>query len=147
MDSRRIKVLVDTNVLIDFVNASRPGHDLAKEVFQFIFSHDVEAAVTTQSVMDTAYLSGKGSPETMKQVRETLRYILLHTNASYIDSIEARLALENPNPDIEDSAHLIFAEVECCDIILTNDKKLLARPVPAPMKVMTPEAFVNNCRA
>lgn len=30
---------------------------------------------------------------------------------------------------------------------ITNDKAFLAREVPRPMQVMTPQDFVNRCRA
>ena len=74
-------------------------------------------------------------------------FLMDHVNVSYVDSFDVKTGLRDACPDIEDSAQISLAYSQCCDIIVTADKELLSREVPRPMKVMTPEEFVNNCRA
>ena len=73
--------------------------------------------------------------------------MLGHTNSSHIDTFDLKTALEDSNSDIEDSAQIAFAYSQRCDIIVTHDNRLLSRDVPSPIKVMTPEEFVNLCLA
>lgn len=143
----KTKAFIDTNILVDFVDPHRPGHQAAQDVFQLIFSNKVEAAVSTQSILDVVYIGRRSGVESGRKAKETLLHVLAHTNIQNIDSLQTSVALKDPDPDVEDSAHIAFAYDECCDVIITNDKKLLSREVPKPMLVMTPEAFVDKCRA
>lgn len=143
----KTKVFIDTNVLVDFVDQDREKHRIARDVFHMIYSNVVEAAVSTQSILDVAYLCRKSESVSIKDLRNAMLFLLNHTNSGYLDTFDLSEALKNPHADIEDSAQISFAYNQCCDIILTNDKKMLSREVPSPMKVMTPEEFVNSCRA
>ena len=143
----RIKVFVDTNVLLDFVDPDREKHRIAREVFHLIYSNKVEAAVSTQSILDVVYLGRKTNSVSHKELRDAMLFLLTHTNSGYLDTFDLSTALKDPHTDIEDNAQISFAYNQCCDFIITNDKKMLSREVPKPMQVMTPEEFVNNCRA
>ena len=143
----KIKVCIDTNILLDFVSADRERHAIAQQLFHLIYTHKVEATVSTQSVLDAAYLAGKKPLSGISDYRTAMLYMLMRTDVGYVDSFDLRDALENTHPDIEDSALISFAYDNCCDFFLTNDKELLSREVPRPMKVMTPEEFVDKCRA
>lgn len=141
------KVFIDTNVIVDFLLPDRPKHATAREVFKIIYSHQSEAAISTQSILDAAYICGKTPGYVQNTFRETILYMLDRTNASSVDPFDVKTGLRDLNPDIEDNAQISFAYSQCCDIIVTSDKKLLSREVPRPMRVMTPEDFVNACRA
>lgn len=143
----KIKVMVDTNVLLDYLIPSRKGHEAALALFELILAVKVEAAFSTQSVMDAVYVGRKEKEVPEKEIRSVLYHLLCRTNAGTIDTLSARQALLEEHPDVEDSAHIAFAYDECCDVIITGDSGLLAREVPRPMKVMTPEEFVDKCRA
>ena len=54
--------------------------------------------------------------------------------------------LQEPDSDLEDNAQLAFALDQCCDVVLTHDRDLLTRSVPAPLLLLTPEAFLEKCR-
>lgn len=141
------KIFVDTNILVDFFLPERPKHAISRVVFHLIFSHYVEASISTQSLLDAVYICGKSSNFNPEAFRETMLYIVEHTNISYLDFFDVKNGLMDACPDIEDSAQISFAYDQCCDFIITADKELLSRTVPKPMKVMTPEEFVNHCRA
>ena len=140
------KVFVDSNVLLDYMIPSRKGHDVVVNLFSLILTGKIEASFSTQTILDVVYI-GRRQLDFPEGFRETLIYLITRTNASYIDTWDVKSALKDPNPDIEDSAQISFAYSQCCDVIVTRDKKLLSREVPKPIRVMTPEDFVNNCRA
>lgn len=144
---RRIKILIDTNILVDYLQLERKGHALACELFQLVFSHSIEAAISTQSFLDAVYVCMRNSAYESSVIRDSLLYIRDRTNVYAIDAFDLEAALKNPNLDIEDSAQISFAYSHGCDILVTSDKKFLSREVPRPMRVMSPEDFVNACRA
>ena len=140
------KVFIDTNVLLDYLIPARENHKAVLSLFALILNGKIEASFSTQSMLDAVYV-GRKHPDFIKNYRETLVALINRTNASYIDTWDMKTALTDPDPDIEDSAQISFAYNQCCDFIITNDKQMLSREVPKPMRVMTPEEFVNNCRA
>ena len=143
----RIKVFVDTNVLVDYLLPDRLRHQQAVELFELILAVKIEAAFSTQSMLDAMYICRNQEKCPEEMLRRSLQCLLSCTNASYVHPSALGQALKDPSPDVEDSAHIAFAYDECCDVIITNDKNLLSREVPKPMLVMTPEAFVDKCRA
>lgn len=93
--------------------------------------------------VQTAYRLDAGLLERLKwKARRTHQSL-----NSYVEDVLEREALKDPGDDLEDNAQIAFAYSQCCDGLLTYDKKLLSRELPRPMKVMTPEEFVNHCRA
>jgi len=144
---RRIKVFIDTNVLVDYFQEDRVGHATATELFYLVYNSLVEAAISTQSILDAAYVCRRHPAYDASLFRESALFMLGHTNSSYIDTFDLKTALCDPDPDIEDSAQIAFAYSQRCDIVVTHDNRLLSRDVPSPIQVMSPENFVNLCRA
>ena len=143
----RIKAFIDTNVLLDFFQKERARHTIATELFNLVYQGQIEAAISTQSILDAAYVCRRHPAYVASFFRESARYMMDRVNSGYIDPSDVKSALEDSNPDIEDSAQISFAYSQCCDVIVTSDKKLFAREVPSPMQVMTPEDFVDHFRA
>lgn len=106
----------------------------------------MEAEITTQSFLDTVYICGRAAGRKDTQLRKSLKELRLRTNVSFIDSFELGDALGDADPDMEDSAHISHAYHSGCDVIITNDKALLSREMPAPMKALSPEDFLRRCR-
>ena len=142
-----VKVFVDTNVLIDFMQSSRKGHLVARDCFHLILSGKVEGELSTQSILDAAYICAKDESYNDGAFRDTMSMLTVRINIDPIEPSSVRRALDNSNPDIEDSAQIALAYDNVCDFIITNDAKLLKRELPAPLKAMTPEAFIERCKA
>ncbi len=141
------KVFIDTNVLVDYLVPSAERHEQAVDVFSLILSSSIEAAFSTQSILDAAYIGRRYPDFSQKAFREISRTLLDRTNTDGIDTFNLRVALKDEHPDLKDNAQIAFAYDQCCDVLLTNDRKLLSRDVPSPMKVMTPEEFLSHCLA
>jgi len=142
----RLKVFVDTNVLLDYLVASREMHASATDLFSIILSSSIEAAFSTQSMLDISYIGKKYKGFNLDIFRKAMNELLARTNVSSIDCFDMRLALQDPEIDLEDNAQIAFAHAQKCDIIVTNDRKLLSRALPAPMIAMTTEDFLSHCR-
>ena len=55
----RIKAFIDTNILLDYMIPSREGHDVVVNLFSLILTAKIEAAFSTQSILDAVYIGRK----------------------------------------------------------------------------------------
>ena len=141
-----LKALIDTNVLVDFFVEDRPSHEMARRIMFLVLNGRMEAEITTQTFLDTVYICSRACGHHDAQLRKSLNELRLRTNVSSIDSFELGDALGDADPDMEDSAHISHAYHSGCDVIITNDKALLSREMPAPMKALSPEEFLRLCQ-
>ena len=51
----KVKVAIDTNVLLDVLLETRPGHHLAQQVISAAEAGLFKAQISTQSILDAAY--------------------------------------------------------------------------------------------
>lgn len=143
----KIKVFVDTNVLLDYLVPDRENHARAVDLFSLILTNTIEAAFSTHSILDVAYIGKKYNGFSMDSFRRVMEMLLGRTNVSYIDTFDIHTALRDPNEDIEDNAQIAFADTQRCDVIITYDKKMHSRPVPTPLIIMNTEEFLSQCKA
>ena len=140
-----IKVFLDTNILVDFLCPERSGHEEAGKILSMILDGDIEAQISTQSIIDAAYIVQTKYGVSIEEFKEKIGYLRLRTNIGYVDSFNVKAAIADPDPDFEDSALIANAEYGFCDIFLTGDKKLLSRPKRPVMLIMTPQDFLSRC--
>ena len=74
-----MKAFLDTNVLLDILMDSRPEHEAALFLLQVIRSGDISGCLTTQSIIDAAYVQTqrlKAPSATFKQSIKTITGIV-----------------------------------------------------------------------
>lgn len=143
--SRRIKVYLDTNVLLDVLSKEkRPGSEASDIIFQAIRSGIFEGELCTQSFLDASYIicRGKNSPQLTEKMLRLMDYI----NIDAIDSFQIRQALVNSKGDFEDDAQYACAYDGGCDVIITNDQDFIKKyeGEDQPIQFFTPEEFVTK---
>ena len=141
-----LKAAIDTNVLLDFLISSRNGHSNAQKVFMLALSGSLEVDITLQSIIDSAYICRKMSDFDRNAFNTTINMLLNRVNVSTINTFELEEALNNSDPDIEDSAQIYHAWSEGCELFITKDHHLLSRELPEPLKAITPEEFLARCQ-
>lgn len=139
------KAFLDTNLIIDFLDDTREGHASASQILELIIKHKIEGLITTQTIIDAAYVCRKYSTYDDKLFRETIQNLLFKINLGYLDYFNIKTAFRDTNKDIDDNAMIAHAEDACCDVFLTQDKKLLSRPKRPVMLIMTPQDFLSRC--
>lgn len=121
-----MKAFLDTNVLLDILMESRPGHEASLFILQVIRSGDIKGCLTTQSVIDAAYVQTqrlKAPAEAFKQAVRTLSGFVEILSIGPDDIVSAGNSRIN---DFEDAAQLACAMRSGCDVIVTSDKKYQA---------------------
>ena len=139
-----IKALIDTNVLLDHFVGNRDPEGYSGLILTAARSHKIEAVITSQSILDAAYVATGSRGTGLDCFKKTMLSIFNYVNVSYIDLFEIREALLSPDTDMEDNAQYAHALSEACDVIVTNDRKFIQRKTPGEILMMTPEEFVGK---
>lgn len=133
-----MKLLLDTNALIDLVTP-RPPYDQAirKLVIASVFG-DVQLWVSTQSYADAYYVLRKHSPEkTVKEALATTLDFFLPCGTYPADLVGA---LESDWPELEDYLIAYSSKHIKADYLITRDRGMTGRsPIPA----MDADAFLT----
>ena len=139
-----IKALIDTNVLLDHFVGNRDPEGYSGLILAAARSHKIEAVITSQSILDAAYVATGNRGAGLDCFKKTMLSIFNYVNVSHIDLFEIREALLSPDTDVEDNAQYAHALSEACDVIITNDRKFIQRKTPGEILMMTPEEFVGK---
>lgn len=137
-----MKVFVDTDILLDFLVYERTHRKDARIIFEGVRQKLYNLVITTQSVIDAAYIVKKAGSSSAGTA-EFIDWLTLHSNMESIDSYDIREALNSEMPDFEDNAQFAHAESSNCDFLVTNDKEMFRRKSSTGMTIMSSEQFVS----
>lgn len=118
-----MKAFLDTNALLDILMESRVEHEAALFLLQVIRSGDIAGCMTTQSIIDAAYVQTqrlKAPSAAFKQAVKTLTGIVEILAITQEDITSANASAID---DYEDAAQLACALRTGCDVIVSSDKK------------------------
>ncbi|MCL2195670.1 MAG: PIN domain-containing protein [Oscillospiraceae bacterium] len=135
---KNTRVLIDTNVLIDYINAREPFWQNAKDIFKLCEDKAIYGCVAAHSIINIMYVLRKDfSPAQLREILVHLCAVLYVVDVTRYMII---FALENDLfGDFED-----FVQAQCAQhyhaeyIVTRNCSDFRASPVPA----LTPEEFL-----
>lgn len=149
--SRRIKAFLDTNILIDVLSiASRPNSEASRLIVQAICDEQIEGAVSTQSIMDAAFILSRFPDFSKERFCQSILWLNNYVNIYSIDMVNIRNAIRHPGDDFEDDVHYAFAVSTACDVIVTGDKGFLSRSQEEgypEIPCLSPQAFAVRLTA
>lgn len=139
----KLKVALDTNVLIDLLLEGRPEKESAEQIFAAAEAGLFEAQVSTQSIIDAAYTCRKQGVN-LAAFREAINKLRTIIKISTIDWLDLSWALAHDSGDFEDDMQYASAYSSVCDFFITRDKNLFAfnENPNTPMKVISPKEFL-----
>ena len=137
-----MRVFIDTNILMDWLLEDRPCKQYAKVIITAAEEHQIQLAVSSQSILDAAYITKKsGLP--FESFRNSLNYLRSFARIVSIDEVDLMWALAHYSGDFEDDAQYGSAYNSVCDFFITRDKKIMElNDQFNPMTVISPEEFV-----
>lgn len=136
-----MKAFVDTNILLDYLVYERAHRKDAQFIFEGARQNLYNLVITTQSIIDAAYIVKKAGTHSA-ETKKFIEWLALHINVESIDSFDILEALNFEIPDLEDNAQFAHAESSCCDFLITNDKGMIGRKSSTGMKIVSSEQFV-----
>jgi predicted nucleic acid-binding protein len=130
-------VFLDTNVVLDILDDTRPFAKEGLLIFQAAEERQFRIVLTSQSVVDSAYIM-RGHP--LEQFKKSLKKIVEVGVILPNTDMENLRALKSDCPDFEDALQIACAESNTVNILVTNNKKDFERFTDLP--VYTSKEFV-----
>lgn len=148
METFKFRAFLDTTVLLDVLcTPKRPSAEASATIFQAIRTGIFEGFITTQSLIDAAYilsrLSGRFDREAFGQCVLAMTNYL---NINAINVFDIRNAIIRSDGDLEDDAQFAHAEALGCDAIITSDRSFRQLESDSGPQFFTPESFVARLR-
>ena len=79
--SRRIKAFLDTNVLVDILSSEpRPNSEASAIILDAICTGKMEGAISTQSILDSAYILSKTPGFSQTRFKEAVFHLNNYLN-------------------------------------------------------------------
>ncbi|MBR4005430.1 MAG: PIN domain-containing protein [Treponema sp.] len=137
-----MKVLVDTNVIIDIINKREEFVDASFGAVQSAFK-GCTTCVSTTTVTDTLYITRKTYPNSESQ-KKLLSDFFSKFKILPVSKKEIKQAFNSPMNDFEDAVQAFSAKRAGVKVIITrNVKDYVFSPVP----VITPLEFLKQQEA
>ncbi len=115
-----MKIIIDTNVAIDFMSAREPFSDDAEKVFLLCSSEIVNAFVTANSFCDLHYIIHRYFHDEEK-TRSAMSFWLDIVSIAQTTEEDCRNALESGIADYENAVIASVAERMGCEFIVTRN--------------------------
>jgi predicted nucleic acid-binding protein len=119
------KLLLDTNVLLDFFEASRPEHQTAVDLMAALFERGAEICVAATSLKDIYYLLTRHANEAA--ARRCVSTLVQTMTVLAVDALICQDAAADAEPDFEDGIILACAVRADVDAIITRDQATFAQ--------------------
>jgi len=116
-----LKILLDTNIVLDLLLKREPFCNDALEIFSFIETQEVKAYLCATTITTIYYLISKqlGKSKADKIIEDILQLF----NISDVNKDVLKDSIKNNGKDFEDSVIYTSAKYSQIDIIISRDKK------------------------
>jgi predicted nucleic acid-binding protein len=136
-----MKVLLDTNVLLDAIASREPFYKDAQKIINLILDNKLEGYITANAVADIFYIARKHINQ--NDLRNMMRSLFNVFTIIDVLGSDCHKALDFPLDDYEDSLLAICSDKMTIDNIITRDEELLNQAGTfAP--VISPIDFLNK---
>ena len=136
------KILLDTDIILDFFFDGEPFSENAAKILSLCESTRIEAYITPVIISNVYYLLRKTASHT--QVITQLKLLMSIINVLAVSKETILQAMNSPFKDFEDALQNYAAESDkTIDIIITRNVKDYKG---STLSVQTPDVFLKNCQ-
>lgn len=135
-----MKIFLDTNILVDYLNKREPFFADAAQVIDLCISKQVDGALSSLSVINAAYIMRKAYSQ--KSLLHKICWLIENFMVCPIDKDTLQKAANSQPYDFEDTVQYFSAMQAGADLIVTRDTKGFEE---ASLPVMTPAEFLARC--
>ena len=118
-----MKVLLDTNIVLDKLAAREPFKDDVNRIFTLIGRNELTVYVTATGITDVYYILRKKLTD--NDCRKALRHLFEALCVLAVTRYDCEAAFDSPLEDFEDALILACAEKANVDFIITRDEIFL----------------------
>lgn len=134
-----MKVLLDTNVILDYALERQPFFSKSEEVLSLVEAGQIEGYISASTFSDLFYIIRKEKGRDL--ALEFLREIITFCHLATVDSITINMALTVNFKDFEDAIQYSTAVLNLLDAIITRNPGDF--PVTTP-RIITPEQLIQE---
>jgi predicted nucleic acid-binding protein len=125
-----VRVLIDTNIVLDFLLQREPFSQEAELLFQAIDAGEVIGYVTATTLTDIFYISRRHT-RSIEQARQAVAETLTVMMICPIDRAVLESAFNSGLADFEDAIQIFGAVAQGLEAIVTRDAQgFLSSPIP-----------------
>ncbi|ADG81769.1 PIN domain-containing protein [Thermincola potens] len=135
-----MKILIDTNVILDMLAKREPFFTSAAKVIFLSAEDKIEAYITSNIVTDIYYIARRHYMQE-SEARDMLHKLLKIIGVLDVGHKECLKALELPMEDYEDALLSVCAKRVNADYIVTRDMEHFRN---SPVPPISPENFLQN---
>jgi predicted nucleic acid-binding protein len=135
-------LLIDTNILLDAIDPSRPDSNSARELLDRCSGWGELGMACASSFTDTYYISRKLYGEA--RGRTIVRHLMSLLAIAPVDAEVCDMALNSDEPDFEDGVIRACAELNGADFIITRDRAAFAH---SKIRSVTAAEYLEIARA
>ena len=138
-----MRVLLDTNVIVDVLQKRQPWYPSCKEIFAAVAYQDITGCITAKQAGDIYFFACKqfrGEPNIDAKARKILNNLFALFELIDSRGIDCEMALVRENGDFEDAMLIESAVREKIDCIVTRNPTHFKN---SPVAVHDPESFVK----
>jgi len=137
-----MKILLDTNVIMDALQERQPFDAEAKEILLRAQNGEFSCCFTANAATDIFYLYSQARD--MKSARQALNFLLATYRVVSVTHEDCISAMSIPIDDFEDALVSVCAKKAEMDYIISRDEKYLRDD--SPVKVIEPGEFLRPFR-
>lgn len=134
-----MKLLIDTNIILDFLQKREPYYEDASAIFQLSVDNEVIECVTASSITDIYYLVNKEFKD-VKKTKERIQDLLELITILDVTNKDIQDAIRSEWKDFEDSLQYIVALHNSVDAIITRNTKDFSK---SSIPIYSPKEFLN----
>jgi predicted nucleic acid-binding protein len=134
-----VKVLLDTNIVVDVALERQPFFGNSETVLSFVEEGEIEGYISASSFGDLFYILRKQKGRDL--AHEFLREIVTFCQVATVDSTIINMALTVNFKDFEDAIQYSTAVLNHLDAIITRNPRDF--PVTIP-RIITPEQLIQE---
>ena len=135
-----MKVLLDTNIIMDALQERSPFDVEAKEILKRAQGgNEFTCLFTANAAADIFYLYSKARD--MQSSKAALSFLITNYGVVTVAQEDCVAALALPIEDFEDALVVVCAQRANADYIVTRDDKFLQ--INSPVNLITPKEFID----
>jgi len=134
-----MRVLLDTNIVLDVLLARIPWQREADAIFLAAREHRFSAAVTALSIANVFYVGRRHAG--LERAKQAVRACLDALEVLAVDRITLEAAIRFTGSDLEDNIQIAAAIEAGVDAIVTRDPGGFAA---SPLAILTPEQLLAS---
>ena len=136
-----MKVLLDTNVVLDAIASREPFCHDAQRIINLILDSRLEGYITANSTTDIYYIARKHLNQ--NDLHKTMHSLFAIFSIIDVLSSDCHKALDFPLDDYEDALIQVCSDRAVTDCIISRDKEFLEK-AKHPVPVISPADFLRN---